>query len=399
MKSGFRTIYLCLLVWFGSGTHTFCAASEPLELLWFYTEGCYKCAEVRQAVARVEQKYAPDVRVQRLEITSLDNYKRMMALEKKHGISKAKPMEVFLGDRFLLGHEQILKGLDGMVAAALADRPDEAVVVQVTEPVPVAALPTNQVQVITDEDVRRRLNVWLVAGAGLTDGINPCAFATIDFLVSVLSAGGLRRRALLRAGLAFSAGVFLCYLAMGVGAFDGIYHLAGFPLIASAVYWGIAAGVFLLGLLSLADAWRYRRTGSSRGTMLKMGRSSQGRAHRLIRAAMGSGWLEGACFLAGVGVSVLEVVCTGQIYLPTIMVLAQNAPTRVAGVSYLLLYNAVFIVPLLLVVLVHAWGVGVQRFVAFSKQAFVPAKILLAGFFFLLSGLLVWLRLSVNEGA
>ena len=46
----------------------------------------------------------------------------MMRLEREHDIKKAEPMEVFVGERYLLGHKAILEGLSGLLAEATAAR-------------------------------------------------------------------------------------------------------------------------------------------------------------------------------------------------------------------------------------------------------------------------------------
>ena len=56
-----------------------------------------------------------------------------------------------------------------------------------------------------------------ILAAGLIDGINPCAFTTIIFLLSYLVYLGRKKREVLIAGAAFSAGVFMAYTALGLG--------------------------------------------------------------------------------------------------------------------------------------------------------------------------------------
>ena len=45
-------------------------------------------------------------------------------------------------------------------------------------------------------------------------------------------------------------------------------------------------------------------------------------------------------------VSLLESLCTAQVYLPTIVFLTRALGMRMAAVAYLLLYNVMFILPL-----------------------------------------------------
>ena len=63
----------------------------------------------------------------------------------------------------------------------------------------------------------KSLGIFTVAFAGLLDGLNPCAFATLIFFVSYLTLSGRKGRQVLAVGTAFTAGVFLAYLAVGLG--------------------------------------------------------------------------------------------------------------------------------------------------------------------------------------
>ena len=84
-----------------------------------------------------------------------------------------------------------------------------------------------------------------VATAGLVDGINPCAFAVLALLLGALTIAGTRRRVLM-IGAAYIAGVFAIYLAAGFGitAVIGATGLApAFRLLAGIVALGIGVGL------------------------------------------------------------------------------------------------------------------------------------------------------------
>ncbi|MGF1655598.1 MAG: hypothetical protein ACFCU3_01325 [Verrucomicrobiales bacterium] len=55
----------------------------------------------------------------------------------------------------------------------------------------------------------------LVVAAGLLDGLNPCAFATIIFLLSYLQVARKSGREILQIGVAYILGVFCTYFALG----------------------------------------------------------------------------------------------------------------------------------------------------------------------------------------
>ena len=111
-----RYVLICVI-----SASLICWASANVEVQCFYTEGCYKCRELKELLAKIEYRFSNQVTVSRLEITNLANYKRMMELEKKHGITRSVPMEAFVGESYLLGHDEILGKLENAIFSAVTD--------------------------------------------------------------------------------------------------------------------------------------------------------------------------------------------------------------------------------------------------------------------------------------
>ena len=88
--------------------------------------------------------------------------------------------------------------------------------------------------------------ILTVAGAGLLDGINPCAFATIVFFISYMNLVGRGRKEMLIAGGAFALAVFGTYLLLGLGMLSFMSYLNQ--------YSGIAKCVYLLAATAKRDA-------------------------------------------------------------------------------------------------------------------------------------------------
>ena len=93
-------------------------------------------------------------------------------------------------------------------------------------------------------------------------------------------------------------------------------------------------------------------------------------------------------FATGFFVALLEFPCTGQVYFPIVLVLRRIAPLRVQAVLYLLLYNLLFILPLLAVFGLAYWGLTSERLAAAVRRNLGWAKLLLAIVFFGLGTLL-----------
>lgn len=178
-----------------------------------------------------------------------------------------------------------------------------------------------------------------VLTAGAIDGINPCAFTVlllfITAMTSSLGSGEASPRAmrgrLLGMGSIYIAAVFLTYLALGLGllkSFD-FFTRQHVPARIGALV------AILLGLWMLKDyflpnsGWRLQAPGTIGSVAHSMGRKAT------LPALVAGGFLIGLC----------TVPCSGAVYLGVLSLLALQ-PTRALGYGYLVLYNLVFILPL-----------------------------------------------------
>jgi hypothetical protein len=96
-----------------------------------------------------------------------------------------------------------------------------------------------------------------------------------------------------------------------------------------------------------------------------------------------------AAFITGAFVSVLELACTGQVYLPTICFVTGVPELRVHAVAYLLLYNVMFVVPLIAVFLVTCLGTTSEQLAGFFQSHAAIVKLGTAVFFFALAAILL----------
>lgn len=190
-----------------------------------------------------------------------------------------------------------------------------------------------------------KITLPTVLVAGVLDGINPCAFTVlllfITALLSTLQAGdqavGSVRLRLLGMGSIYIAAVFLTYLALGVGLLRSldIFTRQHLPARLGALL-AIFFGLWMVKDFFLPD-WGIRL--QAPGRIGQVARMSAKKA--TIPALITGGFLIGLC----------TVPCSGAVYLGILSLLALQ-PTALLGYGYLVLYNVVFILPLLVVLLV-----------------------------------------------
>ena len=92
---------------------------------------------------------------------------------------------------------------------------------------------------------------------------------------------------------------------------------------------------------------------------------------------------------AGFVISFLEFTCTGQVYLPTILFVTHIPSFRMSAISYLVLYNVMFIIPLLIIFGAAYWGVTSEQFSFFLQKRVSTIKLITSLLFFSLAGILI----------
>jgi cytochrome c biogenesis protein CcdA len=248
-----------------------------------------------------------------------------------------------------------------------------------------------------------------VLAAGLIDGINPCAISTLIFFMSLLAvstplrhpssprlcrssgSGGheVQKSRLLILGVSYCLASFLTYLALGFGLLRVLHLFSGFTLLRSAVEWGMTAVLLGLAFLSFRDAWRFGRSRDAHDIQLQLSTGMKKRIHRVMRRGLKPGHLIFGGLFIGASVTALESVCTGQVYVPTlVLILKDSAFSASRAWLYLLAYNLMFMVPLVLIFIAVYRGIQTETLLRWSQKNVVLSKTLL-GLFFVLMALFI----------
>lgn len=193
----------------------------------------------------------------------------------------------------------------------------------------------------------------IVVIAALIDSINPCAFSILLLTIAFLVSMGKLRAGILKIGGAYIFGIFAAYFLIGLGilrAFE-VFNIPGFMGKAGAVLLVIVGVVVLLGVLFPAFPVKFKIP-----TI----------AHRRIALLMEKGSMPSALLLGGL-VGMVEFPCTGAAYL-MILGLLHDHRTYVEGLAYLLLYNAIFVLPLVAVLFLAGNEVVLSKIDMWRKE-------------------------------
>jgi cytochrome c biogenesis protein CcdA len=347
-------------------------APRSVALDFYYAAGCRSCRRfLRQTLPALERELGVALPVREgdiLEPGVYEDYRRL--LESRGEQERAFPA-LRVGSRLLQGEKEIRDGLRPAVLEALG--------AQAGGPLPAGPISGPGPGPAKPPIRAGNLVLLPILAAGLLDGINPCAFTTLVFLLSALALAGRSRPQILWIGVCFTAAVFLTYLAIGAGLLQGVRLAGSFPVVAAALRWLLIAGLAVLAALSLYDYFLVR-AGRSRDILLQLPDRFKQRIHRDIRERSRAAGLAAASLALGFLVAVFELACTGQVYFPTLVYLVRIRPDA-GSFFYLLLYNLGFILPLGAVFLLAYLGVASQRLAGFARRSLAGVKLALAALF------------------
>ena len=191
----------------------------------------------------------------------------------------------------------------------------------------------------------------LVAGM---DAFNPCAFFVLLFLLSLLVHQRDRRRMLL-IGMLFVAVSGLMYFAF-MAAWLGLFLVVGgLPWVTAAA--GVVA--LMIGVINVKDFVAFRQ-----GLSLSIPAGGKAdifqRARAILKADSLPAMLAATLFLA-VAANFYELLCTAGFPMVYTRLLSLQVPGRAAQYGWLALYNLVYVLPLMAIVLAFVRTMGARK--------------------------------------
>jgi len=309
---------------------------------YFYGRECSKCAETEPFIKEIEQKYRGRIHIKRLEVYhNKTNYDLLMS----YCIGTGIPTEsigipfVVVGDRYLMGKAQIKENLESEIST-LKESPGYC---------PLQSMGCHNINYeITEISPSRRIDIspLLIITSGLIDGINPCAFAVLIFLLAYLTNIVESKRRMLLVGSTYILMVYLTYFIAGMGLLSFI-RISG---LTSTLYKIAAVTAIIAGLINIKDYFWY-----GKGISLRIPESKEGIIKKWARRITVP-----SAIVLGFLVAVFELPCTGGVYLAILAMMADST-TILEAIPYLLLYNLMFILPLIGIFLAAYFGIGTMQ--------------------------------------
>ncbi|MFH0966118.1 MAG: hypothetical protein V1862_00320 [Methanobacteriota archaeon] len=304
--------------------------SSPVVIHFFFNPGCGACEKIHPFVVAYEANHS-EVLVQYHSLAgNQTNIELFTTFQNAYNISHAQIPILFLGNTTLMGDEAISENLDETVKSIQKSDTRAGLLPNLTPDIE-ATSPSSSINPI----------VLLVAAIG--EGLNPCGLLVLALLLVSLIASE-SRRTVLYIGLAYIVAFFAVRLLSGFAIFS-IIQIPGL----SQTFTIIAAGVALIvGVTQVADGLSKKQN-----PLFSIPASKKGLISTYMKkASVPAGLVVGAL------VGVYGMACTAGIYI-TILGMLYKEPA--IGLIYLILYNVVVIIPLLVILFLVFFGIPPEK--------------------------------------
>lgn len=322
---------------------------EEPTFIYFYSTTCASCKTALDYINQLKTKY-PDINAIGYNLYVAENITLLKAYGKEYGLKSYHLGEIpvaFISNQALIGDKAILDQLELFVNNYANTKPTTLL---------------NPNTLIRGDTI---IHGFAVFGAGLLNGFNPCSLSMFLFLLSLMMLDGKK---ILKIGLSFSLGKFVMFFLLGTILYKLLskVNLDLFNFITKYLMLIIIVAFASLNLFdyAMAKKEKYNKMVLQLPSGLKQ---FNHKVMRQIAKHSTSKYLIIIMVLLGMLLAFGEFMCTGQIYLTSIIVLIQGNQMEWVAILYLIIYSFAFILPLLIITL----------FIYFGKKVFTLSEGLL----------------------
>lgn len=201
-------------------------------------------------------------------------------------------------------------------------------------------------EVVKEHTLADRMKFFLIlVPASLWDSINPCAFAAMIILLTAVLKQQKGRSRVLLAWFMFILSIFISYTAMGIWLYkalattDSTFYL-------KLVVWIIWV---LVWLANLKDYFWY-----GKWFTMEVPMSWRKKMRQMLKKVVSPGWAFAVWFL----ISLFLLPCTSWPYITILWYLAaESSEINTWWYIYILIYNIIFVLPMVVIALVMWLGI------------------------------------------
>ena len=348
--------------------------SSAVPIAIFYGQGCPHCAAEEEFLSDISKQYP-------LEIENYEIYFNQENRELFSDLLNEYDKEIegvptlFINDKVIVGFSpSIAEQIEEEIVSALDSQKFINPLDKITENPTIISGNSSPRENPSTTKLKQKITVPAVIAAAAVDAINPCAFAVLIILLTTILLSKNRKNSLF-AGLAFSLSIFISYFLMGLGLYSAI-QAAGVTRLFYAI---VAVLAIIVGLFNLKDYFWY-------GKWFKMEVPMTWRP-KMKAVLRGVTSVPGA-FLIGFVISLFLLPCTSGPYIVILGLLAEIT-TRNYAIMLLLLYNIIFILPMILITLAIYFGITTTEKAEEWRKRKLKILHLIAGIIILVIGIIM----------
>lgn len=341
---------------------------EDTTLVLFVTGACESCQKAEQYL----QGSLSDKSFHLLIYNILDeeNAVILRGLMKIYGVPESGQQVPLLFSRssYLSGAEKIVNGTAGMLESGEAQGSWKGIIEE-----------------LAGEKESIKISKSRLAVTGFFNGLNPCG---ISMLLMVLSILLMSKRSFYGGSFTYLAGKFLTYLFLGftIGTLLGVIENTLFRTVQKGLELFFAVLAFIFGVFYLIDFIHVLKKEYGR-TRFQLPERFRKWNHKMINRLTkipGQFWYP-ALFLLGIVISAGEFLCTGQVYLASLLYMVeQNAGFNPELAGNLVIYLIAMCVPMVLLTVLVSRGKSVMSASHLSLKILPVIKLVYSIFFFVL---------------
>ena len=321
---------------------------KSLTLIFFEKKGCRDCMRVKKLLEKVKKIFS-NLKIQKYDIDKVNAMRLNETYCGKFNVPNKYRLvapALFAGAGYLIKNDITEPDLVRLLADSISIPSDKWYIVT-----------KNEIKKSSERIEKRyqKTNIWLILLAGLLDGVNPCAFATIIFFISYLRIRRKNTKEIILVGISFISAVFLSYFAFGMGLNQIIVKFYKFDIFRLWFNRAMALFVLIIMIMSIYDAFLCMK-GNIENISLQLPDFIKEKIRSTIRTGSSNTHYVIAAFIMGCIISFLELGCTGQVYAPMIAYMWQTGIDYYGSIVCLTAYNTAFIVPLVIIFAAVVFG-------------------------------------------
>jgi len=334
--------YMALPIEVDEEKKTLTISSDLMQAVYFYSSTCNTCEKIEEYLGEIEQKY-PNLNIKKYDILEgVVNHDLLIEYGKTYSLPEEQrgfTPSMFISDQVLLG-EEIRTSLEEKIAA-YPDGPTTTIL--------------RDAEGGTGYEGK---SIWVqiaaALGAGLINGLSPCSLSFFLFLLSLLLTS---KETMLKCGIRFLEGKAIMFFLLGTLLYSVMSKLntTSFDKWLDVIMIVFAV---IFAVLNIIDFFKARN--EKYGEMnLQLPKKVKKLNHTILK--WGNKFTTEkygpfVMFVIGMIVATGEFLCTGQIYLSSVVIMVQKGSQGMLPVGLLAVYSVAFILPLLILMLIIYFG-------------------------------------------